>query len=85
MTVDLTLTNLHPPRPYATCSHMHTGPSPPIDGAPMDVQIPMFVKHPLFSCGCKKFKVDTLGDHLSTCTSHSGTKKVHGLDGRSTW
>jgi hypothetical protein len=43
----------------------------------MGVQIPMFVKQPLFSCGCKKFKVDTLGDHLSTCTSHSGTKKVH--------
>jgi hypothetical protein len=43
----------------------------------MDAQIPMFVEKPLVSCGCKKFKVDSLGDHLSTCTSHSGPKKVH--------
>jgi hypothetical protein len=27
-TVELALTSLHPPRPYATCSHMHTAPSP---------------------------------------------------------
>jgi hypothetical protein len=28
MTVELALTSLHPPRPYATRSHMHTAPSP---------------------------------------------------------
>jgi hypothetical protein len=43
----------------------------------MGAQIPMFVEKPLVSCGCKKFKVDTLGDHLSTCTAHSGAKKAH--------
>jgi hypothetical protein len=25
---EIALTSLHPPRPYATCSHMHTAPSP---------------------------------------------------------
>jgi hypothetical protein len=25
----------------------------------------------------KIFKIDTLGDHLCTCTSHSGAKKAH--------
>jgi hypothetical protein len=29
------------------------------------------------SCGSRKFQIDTLGDHLSTCTSHSGVKKSH--------
>jgi hypothetical protein len=28
MTIEIDLTSLHPPRPYATCSHMHTAPSP---------------------------------------------------------
>ena len=28
-------------------------------------------------CGCRKFKIDDLGDHLCTCTSHSGAKKAH--------
>jgi len=28
-------------------------------------------------CGSRKFQVDTLGDHLCTCTVHSGVKKVH--------
>ncbi len=28
-------------------------------------------------CGCRKFQVDTLGDHHCTCTVHSGTKKAH--------
>jgi hypothetical protein len=27
--------------------------------------------------GCRKFKIDTLGDHLCTCTAHSGVKKIH--------
>ncbi len=28
-------------------------------------------------CGCKKFACDVLGDHVSTCTTHSGAKKAH--------
>jgi hypothetical protein len=28
-------------------------------------------------CGCRKFQVDALGDHLCTCTAHSGAKKTH--------
>jgi hypothetical protein len=26
---------------------------------------------------CRKFQIDMLGDHLCTCTTHSGTKKTH--------
>ena len=26
---------------------------------------------------CRKFQIDCLGDHLCTCTAHSGTKKAH--------
>ena len=43
----------------------------------MGAQVPMLAEKPLVSCGCKKFKVDSLGDHLSTCTTHSGAKKAH--------
>jgi hypothetical protein len=32
---------------------------------------------PLVTCGSRKFQVDPLGDHLNTCTAHSGAKKVH--------
>ena len=32
----------------------------------MGAQIPILAEKPLVSCGCKKFKVDTLGDHLNT-------------------
>ena len=32
---------------------------------------------PLSTCGCKKFAIDTLGDHVTTCTTHSGAKKTH--------
>jgi hypothetical protein len=32
---------------------------------------------PLAVCGCRKFQVDSLGDHLCTCTTHSGAKKDH--------
>ncbi len=28
-------------------------------------------------CGCRKFQLDALGDHLCICTVHSGVKKVH--------
>jgi hypothetical protein len=32
---------------------------------------------PLATCGCRKFQLDPLGDHLNTCTAHSGAKKAH--------
>jgi hypothetical protein len=28
-------------------------------------------------CGNRKFQLDTIGDHLCTCTTHSGVKKAH--------
>jgi hypothetical protein len=34
-------------------------------------------KKPLAVCGCRKFQVDALVDHLCTCTTHSGAKKDH--------
>ena len=43
----------------------------------MGAQIPVIVEKPLAVCGSRKFKVDALGDHLCTCTAHSGAKKVH--------
>ena len=43
----------------------------------MGVQIPVIEEKPLAVCGCRQFKIDTLGDHLCTCTSHSGAKKAH--------
>jgi hypothetical protein len=36
-----------------------------------------FAEKPLTGCGCRKFQIDPLGDHLCTCTSHSGAKKAH--------
>ena len=32
---------------------------------------------PLSVCGCKKFVIDVLDDHVNTCTVHSGAKKDH--------
>ncbi len=29
------------------------------------------------TCGCRKFQLDPLGDHLNTCTAHPGAKKAH--------
>ncbi len=43
----------------------------------MDTQIPVIPEKPLAVCGCRKFQIDALGDHLCTCTVHSGTKKDH--------
>ena len=43
----------------------------------MDSQIPVITEKPLAACGCRKFQIDPLRDHLSTCTSHSGVKKAH--------
>ncbi len=45
----------------------------------MGAQIPVIPEKPLPVCGCRKFKIDALGDHLCTCTSHSGAKKAHDL------
>ncbi len=43
----------------------------------MGAQIPVIVEKPLASCGCRKFQLDAMGDHLCTCTAHSGAKKAH--------
>ncbi len=40
----------------------------------MDTQIPVNAEKPLAACGCRKFQLDALGDHLCTCTTHSGAK-----------
>jgi hypothetical protein len=39
----------------------------------MGAQIPVISEKPLAVCGCRKFKIDALGDHLCTCSSHSGS------------
>jgi hypothetical protein len=44
---------------------------------PMGAQIPVIAEKPLATFGCKKFQLDPLGDHLNTCTAHSGAKKAH--------
>ncbi len=43
----------------------------------MGAQIPVIEEKPLATCGCRKFQLDPLGDHLNTCTDHSGAKKAH--------
>jgi hypothetical protein len=43
----------------------------------MGDQIPVVEEKPLPTCGCRKFQLDPLGDHLNTCTAHSGVKKAH--------
>jgi hypothetical protein len=43
----------------------------------MGAQIPVIAEKPLAVCGCRKFKIDALGDHLCTCTTHSVVKKDH--------
>jgi hypothetical protein len=43
----------------------------------MDAQIPVIAEKPLATCGCRKFQLDPLVDHLNTCTAHSGAKKTH--------
>jgi hypothetical protein len=34
--------------------------------------IPALAELLLSACGCRKFQIDTLGDHLRTSTAHSG-------------
>jgi hypothetical protein len=43
----------------------------------MDTQIPVITENPLVSSGSRKFLLDVMGDHLCTCTGHSGAKKAH--------
>ncbi len=43
----------------------------------MGAQIPVILEKTLVVCGSRKFQVDTQSDHLCTCTTHSGVKKVH--------
>ena len=43
----------------------------------MGAQIPAIPEKPLATRGCRKFQLDPLGDHLNTCTTHSGAKKAH--------
>ena len=43
----------------------------------MGAQIPAIPEKPFATCGCRKFQLDPLGDHLNTCTTHSGAKKAH--------
>jgi hypothetical protein len=43
----------------------------------MGAQIPVISEKPLTTCGCRKFQLDPLGDHLNTCTAHSDAKKAH--------
>jgi hypothetical protein len=43
----------------------------------MGAHIPAIAEKPLATCGCRKFQLDPLGDHLNTCTAHSGAKKAH--------
>jgi hypothetical protein len=43
----------------------------------MGAQIPVIPEKTLAVCGCRKFGIDSLGDHLCTCTAHSGVKKAH--------
>jgi hypothetical protein len=40
-------------------------------------QIPVITENPLADCGCRKFHLDTMPDHLCTCTTHSDAKKAH--------
>ena len=42
----------------------------------MGTQIPVITEKPLTSSGWRKFQLDTMGDHLCTCTDHSGVKQV---------
>jgi hypothetical protein len=40
------------------------------------VGAPALAELSLPACGCKKSAIDALGDHVSTCTAHSGAKKA---------
>ena len=44
---------------------------------PVLSSLPRHHNLPAAKCGCKKFLLDTHGDHISTCTAHSGATKAH--------
>jgi hypothetical protein len=46
-------------------------------GKIVGAQIPVIPEKSLVTCGWRKFQLDPLGDHLNTCTTHSGAKKTH--------
>jgi hypothetical protein len=43
----------------------------------MGPQIPVIAEKPLATSGSRKLQLDPLGEHLNTCTAHSGAKKAH--------
>jgi hypothetical protein len=46
-------------------------------GVPVLSSLPRLHNRPLAKCGCKKHALDVYGDHISTCTAHSGATKAH--------
>jgi hypothetical protein len=44
---------------------------------PVLSSLPRHNNSPLAKCGCKKRCMDFHGDHISTCTTHSGATKAH--------
>jgi hypothetical protein len=46
-------------------------------GVPVLSSLPRLHNRPLAKCGCKKHALDLYGDHISTCTAHSGATKAH--------
>ena len=39
--------------------------------------VPLITALPNVTCGCRRFALDSFGDHVSTCESHSGALKAH--------
>ncbi len=42
----------------------------------MGAQTPVIAEKPLSACGCKKFQLDALGDHLCTCTATQVVRRL---------
>ena len=64
-------------RPHCRDEAWPAGLRQPFFAACVGANIPALTELPLSACGCKKFTIDALGDHVSTCTAHSGVKKAH--------
>ena len=39
--------------------------------------VPLITALPSVTCGCRRFALDSFGDHVSACESHSGALKAH--------
>jgi hypothetical protein len=39
--------------------------------------VPVLTELPFLVWDCRKFQIDTIGDHLFTCTTHSGVNQTH--------